>query len=138
MSVPMDKLKEAVFNVLKNDAGIIAQVPGENIRPLEDPIEPDAGNVIFYGWAGGRWQRKQRRGEGAFSVSVGAVKNHAEAAAILDLVRELLTPVALSYSGSPVRVALFAEEDATSDTGTTASGRYLSAASFSVKFVEAA
>lgn len=133
----MDKLKDAVFYVLSNDSEITALVPVDNIRPIEDPLEPDAGNVIYYGWSSGRWHRKQKRGEGSFSITAAAVKNHAEATAIMDLIRDKLTERSLSYDGSPVRVHLFAEDDATTDTGTTASDRFLSVAVFSVKFIEA-
>ncbi len=129
---------DAVFQVLKDSAPIIALVPEENIRPSEDAAEPPLGNMIFYGWTGGRWDEKRRRGEGTFAVSVGAVDNKVKGGELLDLVRAALTARALTEKATGMKVALCAEDDAFTDAGTTDSNRYQAAAVFRVKMVEAA
>ncbi len=129
---------DAVFQVLKDDAEIAALVAEENIRPSEDPAESPTGNMIYYGWTGGRWDEKRRRGEGTFAVSVGAVDNKVKGGELLDLVRAALTAKALTEKATGVTVALFAEEDAFTDAGTTDSNRYQAAAVFKVRMMEAA
>jgi len=134
----MAEFYDAVFQVLKDDAEIAALVDEENIRPSEDPVESPTGNMIYYGWTGGRWDEKRRRGEGTFAVSVGAVDNKVKGGELLDLVRAALTARALTEKATGVKVALFAEDDAFTDAGTTDSNRYQAAAVFKVKMVEAA
>jgi len=129
---------DAVFKVLKNTAAITAYVPELNIRPSEDAVESPVGNMIYYGWTGGRWDEKRRRGEGTFAVSVGAVDNKVKGGELLDLVRAALTARALTEKATGIKVALFAEDDAFTDAGTTDGGRYQAAAVFRVKMVEAA
>lgn len=136
MSARMTKIYTAVKHVL--DAAIpVATVPHVNIRPADDASEAQAGNMIYYGWAAGRWDSKSSRGSGTLNVSVAAVDDKVDAGAILDQVRDALTARALSYTGSPIRVHLFRETDSLGDAGTTDSGRSLAATSFDVKFVEA-
>lgn len=137
----MSKMAEfytAVFQVLKEDTAISALVSEENIRPSLDPVESPTGNMIYYGWTGGRWDEKKRRGEGTFAVSVGAVDNKVKGGELLDLVRAALTARALTEKATGLRVDLFAEDDAFTDAGTTDSNRYQAAAIFRVKMVEAA
>ena len=129
---------DAVFKVLKGTAAIAVLVPEANIRPSEDPLEQPSGNMIFYGWTGGRWDEKKRRGEGTFAVSVGAVDNKVKGGELLDLVRAALTARALTEEATGLKVSLFAEDDAFTDAGTTDGGRYQAAAVFRVKMVEAA
>ena len=129
---------DAVFGVLKDTAAITAVVPEANIRPSEDPANEPPGNVIFYGWAGGRWDEKKRRGEGTFAITVGAVDNKVKGGELLDLVRAALTARALTEKATGLRVSLFAEDDAFTDAGTTDGDRYQAAAVFRVKMVEAA
>jgi hypothetical protein len=139
MSDPVtSKVIDAITHVLSNDTAIVpAQVPAANLRPREDPIEALPGNALYYGWAAGSWDRKRRRGEGTIAVVVAATKNNQEATEIMDLVRKALTPSALTYTGSPVRVARFAEDGGFSDSGTTDSNRFLVSTSFEVKFTGA-
>ena len=128
---------EAVFQVLKNTGEITALVPEANIRPSEDAAQSPTGNMIYYGWTGGRWDEKRRRGEGTFAVSVGTVDNKVKGGELLDLVRTALTAKALTAKASGIKIALFAEDDAFSDAGTTDEGRYRAAAVFRVKMMEA-
>ena len=137
MSSVMSKIYEAVRTVLKNDAGITAKVPVDNIRPTDDESEPAPGNMIYYDYSSGKWDVKRRRGQGVFSVSCGSVDEKVHANEILDLVRDALTARALTYSGSPIRMHLFKEDDSLSDSGTADSGRAQAATTFAVKFVEA-
>lgn len=134
----MADLYEAVYKVLKGTGAITAFVPAANIRPSEDVEDPPTGNMIYYGWSGGRWDRKKRRGEGSFEITVAVVDNKIEATEVMDLVRAALTPKALTAELSGVKVSLFSEEDAFTDAGTTASNRFQAATVFSVKMVEAA
>ena len=134
----MTNFYDAVFQVLKDTVAITTLVPEANIRPSEDAVESPTGNMIYYGWTGGRWDEKRRRGEGTFAVSVGAVDNKVKGDELLDLVRAALTARALTEKATGVKVALFAEDDAFTDSGTTDSNRYQAAAVFKVKMVEAA
>ncbi len=134
----MAEFYDAVFQVLKDDAAIAALVNEENIRPSEDPVEAPTGNMIYYGWTGGRCAERRRRGEGTFVVSVGDVDNKVKGGELLDLVRAALTARALTEKATGIKVALFAEDDAFTDAGTTDSNRYQAAAVFNVKMVEAA
>lgn len=127
---------DAVFQVLKADGSISAVVPEVNIRPSEDVTEPLAGNMIYYGWTGGRWDEKRGRGEGTFTVSVGAVDNKVKGVELLDMVRNALTARALTEKATGFKVALFVEDDAFTDAGTTDQGRYQAVAAFRVKMVE--
>lgn len=129
---------DAVFGVLKDTAAITALVPEENIRPSEDAVEQPVGNMIYYGWTGGRWDEKKGRGEGTFAISVGAVDNKVKGTELLDLVREALSARALTEKATGFKVPLFAEDNAFTDAGTTDGGRYQAAAVFRVKLVEAA
>ena len=134
----MADLYDAVFKVLSGAGSITALVPAANIRPSEDVADPPPGNMIYYGWAGGRWDRKRRRGEGTFGITGAVVDNKVKASEVLDLVRAALTPRALSDELTDVKVALFSDDDAFTDAGTTASDRYQAATVFLVKLAEAA
>ena len=136
MSAVMAKIYTAVKHVL-DDQIPTATVPTNNIRPTRDESEPEAGNMIYYNWTAGSWDVKRRRGIGVLTLSCGSVDANKDANEILDLVRDALTARALSYSGSPLRVHLFKEDNALIDAETTASGRSLAATSFNVKMVEA-
>lgn len=129
---------DAVFGLLKATPAITTLVPEANIRPSEDAVEQPIGNMIYYGWTGGRWDEKKRRGEGTFAISVGAVDNKVKGGELLDLVRATLSARALTEKATGFKVSLFAEDDAFTDAGTTDGGRYQAAAVFRVKMVEAA
>ena len=136
MSLGMASIYDAIKHVL--DAEIpTATVPKNNIRPSNDLSDPEAGNMIFYNYISGAEDRKKRRATGILTFSCASVEKDIDANAILELVRDALTARALSYSGSPLRVHLFKENDSLADAETTASGRELAATSFTVKMVEA-
>ena len=134
----MAGIYKPLVKVLGDTAAITALVPAANIRPSEDVAEPPTGNMIYYVWTGGRWDRKKRRGEGTLVLTVAMVDNKVKADDVLDLVREALTPRALTAQATGLRVSLFAEDDSFTDAGTTDSGRYQAVAGFSVKMVEVA
>jgi hypothetical protein len=134
----MTDFYDAVFQVLRDDAAVSALVPEANIRPSEDPVASPSGNMVFYGWTGGRWDKKRHRGEGTLALTVAVADNKVEAGALLDLVRIALTPKELSSKVTSIRIALFSENDAVTDGATTDAGRYQAATSFAVKMVEAA
>lgn len=134
----MTDLYDAVFQVLKDTAAITTLVPAANIRPSEDAVASPTGNMIYYGWTGGRWDEKKRRGEGTFGITVAAVDNKVKGGEILNLIREALTARALTEKATDIRVSLFSEDDAFTDAGTTDSGRSEVAAAFRVLMVEAA
>lgn len=138
-AAPVTKIYDAIKAVLVGAAELPASlVPENNIRPGEDPSEPEAGNMIFYSLTGTRWDRKRRRGEGVLSVSVASVGNNVKSGEIMDIIRGLLTPKALTDASSDLRVHMMKESEDYSDTGTTTSDRWLAATSFDWKLVEAA
>lgn len=132
----MSSFYDAIFQVLKGIAPIVALVPEENIRVSEDPVEAPTGNMIYYNWTGGRWDEKRGRGEGTLALTVAAVDNKVSGGEIIDLVRAALTAKALTEKATGMKVALFAEDDAFTDIGTTDSVRYQAAAVFRVKMQE--
>jgi len=125
----------ALKAVLTVDAPLLAVVPVNNIRPAEDPTEPEAGNLLYYGWASGSWDVKRNRGEGVIRIAAGAVDNNVVAGSILDLVRAALSARKLSYTGGPVRAHLWQEESAFTDAGTTDSARFLAATNYRVRWI---
>lgn len=134
---PFLKFYDHVFDVLSNDAPLVALVPVVNIRPSQDVADPAKGNTIHYSWSASRWDKKRLRGEGTFNVSVGSAKNKTEALDILELVRELMTEKTLTdATPALVKVPLFSEQTALTDDDTDETGRYEAATQFDVKLIE--
>lgn len=139
MSTPITKLYEALTTVFTGAISLSpSPVPKNNLRPGEDPSEPEAGNMIFYNLSSTGWNKRSRRGTGVLSVSVAAVGNNITAGAIMDIIREVLTARALTNAGAGVTVHMMNESEDYTDVGTTASDRWLAATSFNWKLVEAA
>ena len=137
MSSPITKLYEAMKTVLHGASSLVPTlVPADNIRPGEDPSEPESGNMVFYNLSETKWDRKARRGEGVMSLSVASVSNNVSAGQIMDVIRGLLTPRALTDANVGIRVSMMKESESYTDVGTTASDRWLAATSFNWKLIE--
>ncbi len=139
MSSPITKLYTALTTVFTGAITLSpSPVPANNLRPGEDPSEPEPGNMIFYNLSGTKWDSKSKRGTGILSVSVAAVGNNITAGEIMDIIREVLTARALTNAAAGVTVHMIKESEDYTDVGTTASDRWLAATSFDWKLIEAA
>jgi len=138
MSSKIAKLYTAVKKVLTEASALTSLVTANNIRPAEDPSEPESGPVVYYGLTGTKWDAKRGRGEGVLTLNVSSAGNNVDAGEIMDVIRDVLTAKALSYDGSPVTVHMLKESESYADAGTTVSDRWLAATSFDWKLVEAA
>ena len=92
--------------------------------------------MVFYNLSETKWDRKARRGEGVMSLSVASVSNNVSAGQIMDVIRGLLTPRALTDANVGIRVSMMKESESYTDVGTTASDRWLAATSFNWKLIE--
>lgn len=137
MSAPITKLYEALKTVLLGASELTPTlVPANNIRPGEDPSEPESGSMVYYNLSETRWDKKSRRGEGVLSLSVASVANNISCGKIMDVIRDLLTPRALTNADKGVRVSLMQEAPSYTDVGTTVSDRWLAETTFNWKLVE--
>lgn len=127
-----------VFKALKTDADVIAAVPEENIRPINDPTQPEEGNVITYNWSSGNFNDQQKKGVGTFSVIASVPENATKATELLEKVRAALTAKLLTKADNKVRVSKFVQNDALSDDEKTETGRFQASVTYDVRFVSAA
>lgn len=127
-----------VFAVLSVDATIIGLVPNlENIRPSEDKSEPLAGPVIHYHWESSRWQRRQKRGTGRFSITAADHTGKVNSTELMEAIAAALTEKALTAADSKVRVPLFAEAEAFIDSAPpSGTNRLETTSEFDVRLVE--
>ena len=129
-----------VFEVLSNDAAVVALVPNSaNIRPSEDRSEPEAGPVIHYRWEQAQWQAKQKRGLGRFVVVCADPDNKVDALEIMEAVRDAMSAKALSNVATPkVRVQRFDEAESLADSAApSVTNRLEVTTEFEVRLIEA-
>lgn len=133
---PFRKFYDHVFALLSTTTVVTDKVPVANIRPSLDAVEAVKGNTIHYSWSASRWDKKRLRGEGVFNINVGSAKNKPDALEILELLRETMTPRALTNAAALVKVPLFVEQTALNDQETDETDRYEAASLFDVRLIE--
>ncbi len=126
-----------VFKALRADAAVAAAVPAANTRPVNDPTQPAAGNVVTYNWESGNFNDAQQKGVGTFAVVASSPENTTKATELLVQVRAALTAKKLTAADTKVRVSKFVQNDALSDDEKTETGRFQASVTYDVRLVPA-
>jgi hypothetical protein len=128
------------FAALTADPAIVpALVSANNVRPSDDVVQAEPGNLIHYSWLSSAFEQRANRARGLLLLTVEASESKLVAQTIVGLVRSALTARKITGAvagGQQLRMHLFKEELVTNDQGVTAAGRWRASMQFQALFVK--
>lgn len=137
MSAPASTIQELMYKnvktVLHATSALTAIVPTANIFPNNDPGLERQGHLVVYEIQAFRWHEKFQRADFQFVVNAESLTNKVHAEQIMNLVRAAITARTLTIS--PLRLALFREQEGPSDAVLSPQNRHVCSQTFAVKAI---